>query len=338
MLGKILVTGGTGYIGSHTVVELLESGYEVVIVDNLSNSKEEVINRIEKITGKRPEFINADIRDEKKLNEIFSKYNFKAVIHLAGFKSVSESIKNPIEYYDNNINSTLTLTQQMIKHGVKQIIFSSTAGVYGSNPESLPITEDNTVGQNVAHPYARTKYINEQILNDLSIVNNDLKVVIFRYFNVFGAHDSGIIGENLNSIPDNIVPYILQVALGKLNEVNVFGDNYDTPDGTGIRDYIHVVDLARGHVAAIGKILPGVEIINLSTGVGTSVLELIKTFSIIIKRDIPYRIAPRRDGDIPISYASADKAKKILGWCAEKTIKQGLEDAWRWQSKNPNGY
>ncbi|MCL2452014.1 UDP-glucose 4-epimerase GalE [Candidatus Saccharibacteria bacterium] len=334
---KILVTGGMGYIGSHTVVELLNLGHEVVIIDNLSNSNIEVLNRIEKITGKRPEFIEADLRDRERLGKVFDDNDFDTVIHFAGLKSVGESVEKPLEYYDNNINSTIVLVQEMLAHQVNKIIFSSSATVYG-NPSELPLKETSQVGVGLTNPYGWTKFMIEQILRDVAVANPEMEVTILRYFNPIGAHESGLIGEDPSGIPNNLLPYVSQVAIGKLKELNVFGDDYDTPDGTGVRDYIHVVDLARGHVAALAKMSAGVNVYNLGTGKGVSVLEIVKAFEEASDRSVPYKIVARRPGDIAACYASSDKAEAELGWKTEKSLLDACHDSWNWQSKNPDGY
>ena len=335
---KILVTGGTGFIGSHTCVELLNSGYEVVIADNLYNSKELVVDRIETITGKRPAFYNLDICDREALNELFDKENIDAAIHFAGYKAVGESTQKPIEYYHNNIESTLTLCDVMRKHGVKKIVFSSSATVYG-DPAFVPITEECPLGE-TTNPYGATKSMQERILTDIWRSDNEWQVMLLRYFNPIGAHASGLIGEDPKGIPNNLLPYVAQVASGKRECIHVFGNDYDTPDGTGIRDYIHVVDLAKGHVKAIEgmETLPGVQIFNLGTGNGYSVLDIIKVFSAACGRDLPYVIDPRRPGDVAQCYSDPTKAKEVLGWVAEKNIEDMCRDAWNWQSRNPNGY
>ncbi len=335
---KILVTGGTGFIGSHTCVELLNSGYEVVIADNLYNSKELVVDRIETITGKRPVFYNLDICDREALNELFDKENIDAAIHFAGYKAVGESTQKPIEYYHNNIESTLTLCDVMRKHGVKKIVFSSSATVYG-DPAFVPITEECPLGE-TTNPYGATKSMQERILTDIWRSDNEWQVMLLRYFNPIGAHASGLIGEDPKGIPNNLLPYVAQVASGKRECIHVFGNDYDTPDGTGIRDYIHVVDLAKGHVKAIEgmETLPGVQIFNLGTGNGYSVLDIIKAFSAACGRDLPYVIDPRRPGDVAQCYSDPTKAKEVLGWVAEKNIEDMCRDAWNWQSRNPNGY
>ncbi len=335
---RILVTGGAGYIGSHTCVELLEAGHEVVIVDNLSNSSETAVERIGKITGKTPKFYKADLLDEEKINEIFDKEQIDAVIHFAGLKAVGESVRKPLEYYNNNITGTLRLCDAMRKHNVKNIIFSSSSTVYG-NPKVIPVTEETPKGQ-CTNPYGWTKSMLEQILTDLHTADPEWKVVLLRYFNPIGAHESGLIGEDPKGIPNNLVPYIAQVAVGKLEKIRIFGDDYDTPDGTGVRDYIHVVDLAKGHVKALKKFSDKAEvsIYNLGTGKGYSVKEVIAAFSKACGKDVPYEIVGRREGDIAANYANAEKAFKELGWKAEKNIDEMCADTWRWQSMNPNGY
>ena len=335
---SILVTGGAGYIGSHTVVELQNAGYEVVVVDNLSNSSRESLKRVEKITGKPVTFYEADILDREALNRIFEKESIESCIHFAGLKAVGESVQKPWEYYENNIAGTLTLVDVMRKHGVKNIIFSSSATVYG-DPAVIPITEECPKGQ-CTNPYGWTKSMLEQILTDMQKADPEWNVILLRYFNPIGAHKSGLIGENPNGIPNNLMPYITQVAVGKLKCLGVFGDDYDTPDGTGVRDYIHVVDLAIGHVKAIAKIKenPGLKIYNLGTGKGYSVLDIVKNFAAATGIKIPYEIKPRRAGDIATNYADASLAKKELGWVAERDIKEMCEDSWRWQSMNPNGF
>lgn len=334
----ILVTGGAGYIGSHTVVELQEAGYDVVVVDNLSNSSAESLQRVEKITGKPVTFYKTDILDREGLEEVFSKESIDCCIHFAGLKAVGESVQKPWEYYYNNISGTLILLDVMRKHNVKNIIFSSSATVYG-NPAFIPITEECPKGQ-ITNPYGQTKGMLEQILTDMQKADTEWNVILLRYFNPIGAHKSGTIGENPNGIPNNLMPYITQVAVGKLKELGVFGNDYDTPDGTGVRDYIHVVDLARGHVKAIEKIRqnPGIEIYNLGTGRGYSVLDIVKNFEEASGVKIPYVIKPRRAGDIATCYSDASKAERELGWKAQYGIKEMCEDSWRWQKNNPNGY
>lgn len=335
---RILVTGGAGYIGSHTCVELLNQGHEVVVFDNLYNSSEEALKRVEQITGKTLTFYKADMLDRDAMEEIFSKEKIDAVIHFAGLKAVGESVAKPLEYYYNNITGTLILCDVMRKHGVKNIIFSSSATVYG-DPAFVPITEECPKGQ-ITNPYGQTKGMLEQILTDFHKADPEWNVILLRYFNPVGAHESGLIGEDPKGIPNNLTPYITQVAVGKLKEVGVFGDDYDTPDGTGVRDYIHVVDLAVGHVKALKKFAdkPDVYIYNLGTGRGYSVLEVIKAFSKAVGHDIPYSIKPRRAGDIATCYADSTKAKNELGWVAEKGIDEMCADSWRWQSMNPDGY
>ena len=335
---KILVTGGAGFIGSHTCVELLNSGYEVVVLDNLCNASEKSLERVEQITGKKVKFYKADILDREALNQIFDAEKIDAVIHFAGLKAVGESVQKPMEYYQNNISGTLILTDVMRNHGVKNIIFSSSATVYG-NPEFIPITEECPKGV-CTNPYGWTKSMLEQILTDIQYADKDWNVILLRYFNPIGAHKSGLMGENPNGIPNNLMPYITQVAVGKLKELGVFGNDYDTPDGTGVRDYIHVVDLAIGHVKALKKIeeKAGLCVYNLGTGVGYSVLDIVKNFEEATGVKIPYSIKERRAGDIATCYADVAKAKEELGWVAERGIKEMCEDSWRWQSNNPNGY
>lgn len=335
---KILVTGGAGYIGSHTVIELLANNYEVVIVDNLVNSSEKVLERLEKITGRKVPFVKADILDKDALNKIFDENKIDAVIHFAGLKAVGESVSKPWEYYNNNIAGTLVLLDVMKQHGVKNIIFSSSATVYG-DPAFVPITEECPKGI-CTNPYGWTKSMLEQILSDIQKADDSWNVILLRYFNPLGAHKSGLIGENPNGIPNNLMPYITQVAVGKLKELGVFGNDYDTPDGTGVRDYIHVLDLASGHVAALNKIKEncGLKVYNLGTGIGYSVLDIVKNFEEATGVKIPYAIKPRRPGDIATCYASADLAKKELGWEAKYGIREMCEDSWRWQSQNPNGF
>lgn len=335
---KILVTGGAGYIGSHTVVELQNAGYDVVVLDNLSNASEKSLQRVEKITGKKVPFYKADILDRAALEDIFSKEKVDAVIHFAGLKAVGESVAKPWEYYEYNIAGTLTLVDVMRKHDCKNIIFSSSATVYG-NPAFIPITEECPKGQ-CTNPYGWTKSMLEQILSDMQKADPQWNVILLRYFNPIGAHKSGTIGENPNGIPNNLMPYITQVAVGKLKELGVFGDDYDTPDGTGVRDYIHVVDLAVGHVKALQMVEKnaGLKVYNLGTGVGYSVLDIVKNFEEATGVKIPYVIKERRPGDIATCYSDATKAKEELGWEAQYGIKEMCADSWRWQSTNPNGY
>ena len=325
---KILVTGGTGYIGSHTCVELLNEGYEVVVFDNLYNSKIDVVDKIEKITGKKIQFYKADMRDKESMRPVFEENRFDAVIHFAGLKAVGESVEKPLMYYKNNIAGTLNLCEMMNEYGCKKIIFSSSATVYGS-PETVPITEDFPLS--TTNPYGSTKLMLEGILSDLCVPDKEWSVILLRYFNPIGAHESGLLGESPNGIPNNLMPYIMQVAVGKLPELGVFGDDYDTPDGTGVRDYIHVVDLAKGHVNAVQKATSadGVNIYNLGTGNGYSVLDIVKAFEDANGVKIPYSIKPRRAGDIATSYASPKKAKEELGWEAKYDLKRMCEDSWR---------
>ncbi len=334
----ILVTGGAGYIGSHTVVELQNAGYDVVVLDNLSNASEKSLERVEKLTGKKVTFYKADILDREATEKIFTKEQITAVIHFAGLKAVGESVQKPWEYYNNNITGTLTLLDVMRKHHVKNIIFSSSSTVYGT-PEQIPVTEETPKGE-CTNPYGWTKSMLEQILMDVQKADPEWNVILLRYFNPIGAHKSGTIGENPNGIPNNLMPYITQVAVGRLKELGVFGNDYPTPDGTCIRDYIHVLDLADGHVKALKKIEEnaGLCIYNLGTGNGYSVLEVIKNFEEATGINIPYSIKPRREGDIPANYANAQKAYEEIGWKARYGIREMCEDSWRWQSQNPNGY
>ena len=335
---SILVTGGAGFIGSHTCVELLEAGYDVVIADNLYNASRKAVERIEEITGKRVRFYETDVRDKDALDRIFGQEKIEAVIHFAGLKAVGESVAKPLEYYDNNIGGTLKLCEAMQEHGIKNIIFSSSATVYGE-PAFVPITEACPKGS-CTNPYGWTKWMLEQILTDLHTADSEWNVVLLRYFNPIGAHKSGRIGEDPKGIPNNLMPYITQVAIGKLECLGVFGDDYDTPDGTGVRDYIHVTDLAAGHVRAVEKLKenPGVAIYNLGTGKGYSVLDMVEAFEKACGREIPYEIKPRRPGDIAACYCDATKAKEELHWEAKRGLQEMCEDSWRWQSQNPNGY
>ena len=335
---RILVTGGAGFIGSHTVISLIENGHEVSVVDNLVNSSEISLKRVERITGHKVPFHKVDIRDREGLDKVFSSTHFDAVIHFAGLKAVGESVLKPWEYYDNNIGGTLVLVDVMRKHGVKNIIFSSSATVYGV-PEIIPITEECPKGI-CTNPYGWTKWMLEQILTDIQKADPEWNVILLRYFNPIGAHKSGLIGEDPKGIPNNLLPYVAQVAIGKLECVGVFGNDYDTPDGTGVRDYIHVVDLAKGHVKALKKLEghQGLNIYNLGTGKGYSVLDIVKNFEVATGVKIPYVIKARRPGDIATCYSDASKAEKELGWKAENGIREMCEDSWRWQSQNPNGY
>ena len=334
---KILVTGGAGYIGSHACVELLNAGYEVEVVDNLSNSKEEALRRVQEITGKSLKFYKADLLDAEALDTIFKQESIDAVMHFAGLKAVGESVSIPLHYYHNNITGTLLLCKAMQKYGVKNMVFSSSATVYG-DPSRVPITEDFPLS--ATNPYGQTKLMIEQILRDLYKSDNSFNIAILRYFNPVGAHKSGLIGEDPKGIPNNLVPYITQVAAGKLDELKVFGNDYPTPDGTGVRDYIHVVDLVLGHLKALDKLMtnPGVVTYNLGTGKGYSVLEMVNAFRKVTGKPIPYKIVDRRPGDIASCYADPSKANKELGWRATRGLEEMCQDAWRWQSNNPNGY
>ena len=334
---KILVTGGTGYIGSHTCVELLKNGYEVVIIDNLCNSKKEVVDNIKKITNKQVQFVEGDVRDKDLLRTIFKNNKIAAVIHFAGLKAVGESVEKPLLYYQNNLDSTLNLCEIMNEFNVKKLIFSSSATVYG-NPVKLPITEDMEVGK-TTNPYGTSKYFLERILSDLYISDEDWSITLLRYFNPVGAHESGLLGEDPNGIPNNLMPYIVKVATNELECLSVFGNDYDTPDGTGVRDYIHVVDLARGHVMAIDKILntTGVNIYNLGTGAGYSVLDLVNTFEKVNGIKINKKIVGRRAGDIAACYADSTKAYKELGWKAELNLEDMVKSSYNYALKNKNG-
>ncbi|MCQ2451092.1 MAG: UDP-glucose 4-epimerase GalE [Clostridia bacterium] len=333
----ILVTGGAGYIGSHTCVEMLNAGYEVVVIDNLDNSSSESLKRVEKITGKTVKFYKEDVRDKDALRKIFKENKIEAVIHFAGLKAVGESVREPIMYYNNNIQNTIALVEVMTEFNVKKIVFSSSATVYGE-AKVVPLTED--MPTSAINPYGKTKWFIEHILSDLYNSDNEWSVALLRYFNPIGAHKSGLIGEDPKGIPNNLMPYISQVAVGKLQKLHVFGDDYNTPDGTGVRDYIHVIDLAKGHVKAVDYVLKttGLEAINLGTGNGVSVFELRDAFVKATGVEVPFVVDPRRPGDADEVYADASKAKKLLGWTAELDVKQMCEDTWRWQSGNPNGY
>lgn len=333
----VLVTGGAGYIGSHTCVELLNAGYEIVVVDNLSNSKLEAVNRIKKITGKDFKFYEVDLLEKEKLNGVFDENKIEAVIHFAGLKAVGESVAIPLSYYHNNITGTLILCEVMKAHNVKKIVFSSSATVYGM-PDRVPISEDFPLS--ATNPYGRTKLMIEEILRDLYVSDNEWSIALLRYFNPIGAHESGTIGEDPNGIPNNLMPFITQVAVGKLQKLRVFGSDYDTVDGTGVRDYIHVVDLAIGHLRALDKVREskGVDAYNLGTGRGYSVLEIVNAFIKASGVEIPYDLVDRRPGDIAICYANPDKAEKELKWTAKKDINDMCKDSWKWQSSNPNGY
>jgi UDP-glucose 4-epimerase len=335
---ELLVTGGAGYIGSHTCVELLRAGYDPVVVDTLDNSKPEALRRVERIAGRRLTFYRADVRDKVALLDIFARHRIAAVIHFAGLKAVGESVADPMRYYDNNVVGSLRLCEAMAEAGVKRIVFSSSATVYG-DPRQVPIREDAPVG-GTANPYGRGKLMVEEILRDLAAADPEWRVALLRYFNPVGAHESGLIGEDPNGIPNNLMPYIAQVAVGRRPQLNVFGDAYPTPDGTGVRDYIHVVDLALGHVAALGYLAahPGVLTVNLGTGRGYSVLEMVDAFGRACGHPIPYRIAPPRPGDIACCYADPALAERLLGWQAERDVAAMCADTWRWQRMNPDGY
>lgn len=333
----ILVTGGAGYIGSHTLVELIKKGYETVVIDNLYNSSEKSLDRVEAITGVKPKFYFGDVRDEDLLRRIFTENEIKYVIHFAGLKAVGESCKKPLFYYDNNLNGTLVLVKVMTEFNCKNLVFSSSATVYGT-PERLPLDETCKIG-GTTNPYGTSKYFQEIMLTDICKADPDWNVILLRYFNPVGAHESGLIGEDPDGIPNNLMPYVAKVAIGELKEVGVFGNDYPTPDGTGVRDYIHVVDLAKGHVAAIEKVkTKGVHIYNLGTGVGYSVLDVIKAFSKACGRELPYAIKPRRDGDVASNFADSSKAKRELDWQAELNLDDMCASSWNWQKKNPHGY
>ena len=335
---KILVTGGAGYIGSHTCVELQESGYEVVVIDNLVNSNAESLKRVEKITGKAVRFYEGDVRDEALLKKIFAENEIACVIHFAGLKAVGESVAKPWEYSDNNLNSTLVLTKVMKEAGMKNIIFSSSATVYTADNE-MPLREDSRTG-GCTNPYGWTKFMTEQILSGMAHADNEWSIALLRYFNPIGAHESGTIGEDPRGIPNNLMPYITQVAIGRREYLSVYGNDYDTHDGTGVRDYIHVVDLAKGHVAAVKFVLEhhGCEVFNLGTGSGVSVLDMVKAFNEANGLNLPYKIVERRPGDIATCYADPTRSEKTLGWKAEKSLQDMVRDSWNWQSKNPMGY
>ncbi|MDR0957097.1 MAG: UDP-glucose 4-epimerase GalE [Candidatus Nomurabacteria bacterium] len=335
---KILLTGGAGYIGSHVAVELYNAGHTAVIVDDLSNSKKGVISRISEIVGAKVPFYKVDLRNKDEFRKVFQKEKIDGVINFAGLKAVGESVAKPLEYYDDNLITLINLLELMREFNVKKFVFSSSAAVYGGNPDKLPYTEDSLVGLNITSPYGRTKYFSEEILRDYCAVDPDFQVIALRYFNPIGAHESGRIGEDPSGVPNNLVPYIAQVAVGRLDHVSVYGDDYDTPDGTCVRDYLHVVDLAIGHVMALGKLKSGIDFLNLGIGSGVSVLELIRMYEKAAGRTIPYEIAPRRAGDIDAIYASPAKAQKFLNWQAKRSIEQACVDSWYWQSQNPNGY
>ena len=333
----ILVTGGAGYIGSHTLVELIKKGYETVVIDNLYNSSEKSLDRVEAITGVKPKFYFGDVRDEDLLRRIFTENEIEYVIHFAGLKAVGESCKKPLFYYDNNLNGTLVLVKVMTEFNCKNLVFSSSATVYGT-PERLPLDETCQIG-GTTNPYGTSKYFQEIMLTDICKADPEWNVILLRYFNPVGAHESGLIGEDPDGVPNNLMPYVAKVAIGELTEVGVFGNDYPTPDGTGVRDYIHVVDLAKGHVAAIEKVkTKGVHIYNLGTGVGYSVLDVIKAFSKACGRELPYVIKPRRDGDVASNFADSSKAKRELDWQAQLNLDDMCASSWNWQKKNPHGY
>ena len=335
---KVLVTGGAGYIGSHTCVELMQSGHDVVVVDNLCNSNAKSLERVEALTGGHVRFYQGDVRDEALLRRIFAENEISSVIHFAGLKAVGESVAQPWRYYDNNLNSTLVLTKVMADAGVKRIIFSSSATVYSGDNE-MPLRETSRTG-GCTNPYGWTKYMTEQILSGMAHADPEWSVVLLRYFNPIGAHESGMIGEDPRGIPNNLMPYITQVAVGRREKLSVFGNDYDTPDGTGVRDYIHVVDLAKGHVAAVqyAGSHTGCEVFNLGTGVGYSVLDMVRTFQEVNGVPVPYQIVDRRPGDLPVCYADPSKSAEVLGWKAEKNLRDMCRDSWNWQSRNPLGY
>ena len=335
---NVLVTGGAGYIGAHTCIELLESGHEVVVIDNLCNSNPKSLKRVEQLTGKKVTFYEGDVRDEALLTKIFANHKIDCVIHFAGLKAVGESVAKPWEYYDNNLNSTLMLTKVMKQAGVKTIIFSSSATVYSADNE-MPLKENSRTG-GCTNPYGWTKYMTEQILSGISHADPDWSVVLLRYFNPIGAHKSGLMGENPRGIPNNLMPYITQVAIGRRKMLSIFGNDYPTPDGTCVRDYIHVMDLAKGHVAAVKFATEnkGTEVFNLGTGIGYSVLDTVNTFMEVNHVDVPYQIVGRRAGDIAVCYADPAKSKEVLGWTAQETLADMCRDSWNWQQKNPEGY
>ena len=335
---NILVTGGAGYIGSHTCVELLNAGFTPIVVDNLCNSDAESLRRVERITGSPVPFIAGDVRDEAVLSAVFSRFDIACVIHFAGLKAVGESVAKPLEYYENNLCSTMTLCRVMAKFGVKKLIFSSSATVYSGDNE-MPLRETSKTG-NCTNPYGWTKYMGEQILRDLAKADPEWSVVLLRYFNPVGAHQSGLIGEHPNGVPNNLMPFISQTAVGKRDHLSVFGNDYNTPDGTGVRDYIHVVDLAKGHVAAINYLLTrsGEAVFNLGTGHGYSVLDMVKAFESVNHVAVPYEFAPRRPGDLAACYADPAKSREVLGWQAQLDQNDMCRDSWNWQRQNPNGY
>ncbi|NOH79108.1 UDP-glucose 4-epimerase GalE [Vibrio sp. RE86] len=335
---KVLVTGGMGYIGSHTCVQMIAAGMEPIIVDNLCNAKQEVLERIEALAGSKPMFYQGDIRDEAFLDGVFEQHDIQAVIHFAGLKAVGESVTKPLEYYDNNVNGTLVLARSMRKAGVKSIVFSSSATVYG-DPDVVPITEDSPTGA-TTNPYGRSKYMVEECLSDLFNAESDWSITLLRYFNPVGAHPSGSMGEDPQGIPNNLMPFIAQVAVGRREHLSVFGNDYPTPDGTGVRDYIHVMDLADGHIAALKAVgeKSGLHIYNLGTGKGSSVLEMVEAFGKACGASVPYEVCPRRAGDIAECWASTEKAERELSWKATRSVDEMTADTWKWQSNNPNGY
>ncbi|GHD41728.1 UDP-glucose 4-epimerase [Mycetocola manganoxydans] len=331
------MTGGAGYIGSHTAIELLARGHSVDIVDNLSNGNAEAVRRIRRLSDRTVGFYQMDLNDESELARVLGEGEFDACVHMAGHKSVAESVADPIEYYRNNIGSTLTLMRGLQEHGVRKFVFSSSATVYGDASKS-PLTEENPTGVGITNPYGQSKFMIEQILRDVARADTEMRIAVLRYFNPVGAHESGELGEDPRGMPNNLLPYVSQVAIGRRDYVSVFGSGYPTPDGTGVRDYIHVVDLAMGHVAALEQLAPGLDSFNLGTGTGTSVLELIDAFAHACGREIPYRVVGPRTGDVAESVASVDKARRILQWAASRTVKDACIDSWRWQSNNPNGF
>lgn len=335
---KVLITGGMGYIGSHTCVQMIEAGMEPIIVDNLCNAKVEVLSRIEALTGKQPVFHQGDIRDGAFLDSVFAEHDIQAVIHFAGLKAVGESVAKPLEYYDNNVNGSLVLARSMRKAGVKSIVFSSSATVYG-DPDIVPITEDSPTGA-TTNPYGRSKYMVEECLSDLFNAENDWSITLLRYFNPVGAHPSGTMGEDPQGIPNNLMPFIAQVAVGRREKLSVLGNDYPTPDGTGVRDYIHVMDLADGHIAALKSVgdKAGLHIYNLGTGKGSSVLDMVEAFALACGKPVPYELCPRRPGDIAECWASTEKAERDFGWKATRSVTEMTADTWKWQSNNPQGY
>lgn len=332
---KIMLTGGAGYIGSHTAISLLERGYEVIIVDNFSNSNPESLRRVERITGKGLTVHKCDIRDSEALDALFEATSIDAVIHFAGLKAVGESVEKPLDYYDNNVRGSVTLFEAMVKHGVKKLVFSSSATVYGT--ASYPYDEASQAGIGITNPYGQTKYMVETIMRDTAVSDSTLEFVALRYFNPVGAHESGLIGEDPSGIPNNLMPYLAQTATGKRDVLHIWGGDYPTADGTGVRDYIHVMDLAEGHIAALERVQPGFDVINLGSGKGTSVLQLLHAFEKACGHTIPYEMRPRRHGDLPEFYAATQKAKATLDWEAKRTIDDMCADTWRWQSQNPDG-